>query len=56
MPDEVFPMVWGQEWYIRERPAMDRSAQDGWEPGLLLDAGAAGAGRGAALLDRTARP
>ena len=56
MPDDVFSMVWGREWYIRERPAFDRSAQGGWEPGLLLDAGAAGAGYGNALLDGTSRP
>jgi LmbE family N-acetylglucosaminyl deacetylase len=56
MPDDVFSMVWGQEWYIRQRPLVDRSLQDGWEPGLLLDAGAAGAGYGTALLDGTSGP
>jgi LmbE family N-acetylglucosaminyl deacetylase len=56
MPDEVFSAVWGREWYIRVRPAVDRSVQGAWEPGLLLDAGAAGAGDGAPLLDGTVRP
>ena len=56
MPDDIFSVVWGREWYIRERPAVNRSLQDGWEPGLLLDAGAEGAGYGTSLLDGTSGP
>jgi len=53
MPDEIFSAVWGREWYIRVRPRVERSGPDAWEPGLLLDAGA---GPGAAPLDRVVRP
>jgi LmbE family N-acetylglucosaminyl deacetylase len=38
MPDEVFSIVWGREWYIRIRPAPDQSGPDHWEPALLLEA------------------
>ena len=37
MPDEVFSIVWGREWYIRVRPAPERSGPEHWEPALLLD-------------------
>jgi len=38
MPDDVFPLVWGREWYIRIRPEPEGSGPDHWEPALLLDA------------------
>ena len=44
MTDELFSVVWGREWYIRVRPEPRASGPDHWEPTLLLDAGAAGAG------------
>jgi len=56
MPDDLFSTVWGREWYIRIRPAPDRSGPDAWEPELLLRAGATPAGNGPPLLDGTARP
>jgi LmbE family N-acetylglucosaminyl deacetylase len=37
MPDDVFSMVWGREWYIRIRPEPQGSGPDHWEPALLLD-------------------
>ena len=37
MPDEVFSIVWGREWYIRVRPAPEHSGPEHWEPALLLD-------------------
>jgi LmbE family N-acetylglucosaminyl deacetylase len=44
MPDDVFSMVWGREWYIRIRPEPEGSGPDHWEPALFLgtDAGSAG--------------
>jgi LmbE family N-acetylglucosaminyl deacetylase len=36
MPDDVFPLVWGREWFIRIRPVPERSGPDHWEPRLLL--------------------
>jgi LmbE family N-acetylglucosaminyl deacetylase len=38
MPDAVFSIVWGREWYIRIRPEPDRSGPEHWEPALLLEA------------------
>ena len=38
MPDPVFSIVWGREWYIRVRPEPARSGPEHWEPELLLDA------------------
>ena len=37
MPDDVFSLVWGREWYIRIRPEPEASGPDHWEPALLLD-------------------
>ncbi len=37
MPDDVFSLVWGREWYIRVRPEPQRSGPEHWEPALLLD-------------------
>ncbi len=38
MPDDVFSIVWGREWFIRIRPVPDESGPDHWEPALLLEA------------------
>ena len=38
MPDDVYSMVWGREWFIRIRPVPARSGPDHWEPWLLLGA------------------
>jgi LmbE family N-acetylglucosaminyl deacetylase len=38
MPDDVYSLVWGREWFIRIRPEPDGSGPDHWEPWLLLDA------------------
>ena len=37
MPEDVFSMVWGHEWYIRVRPPWTAPAGGGRESGLLLD-------------------
>jgi hypothetical protein len=56
MPDEVFSMVWGKEWYIRVRPEVDGAAEGARESGLMVDAGPAGDdGEGAALGGRVQR-
>jgi LmbE family N-acetylglucosaminyl deacetylase len=39
LPDEQFAEVWGQEWFVRIRPELERPADGGREPALLLDAG-----------------
>jgi LmbE family N-acetylglucosaminyl deacetylase len=41
MPEHVFSLVWGREWFIRIRPEPQASGPDHWEPALLLDADAA---------------
>jgi LmbE family N-acetylglucosaminyl deacetylase len=38
MPDEVFSIVWGREWYIQIRPVPEHAGPEHWEPALLLDA------------------
>jgi LmbE family N-acetylglucosaminyl deacetylase len=37
MPEDVFSMVWGREWYIRVRPPWTAPAGGGRESGLQLD-------------------
>jgi LmbE family N-acetylglucosaminyl deacetylase len=36
MPDDVFAVVWGREWYIRVRPPWTAQVDGGWETGLEL--------------------
>jgi LmbE family N-acetylglucosaminyl deacetylase len=46
MPDDVFALVWGREWFIRILPEPERSGPGYWEPTLLVESGAAVSGRG----------
>jgi LmbE family N-acetylglucosaminyl deacetylase len=41
MPERVFSVVWGREWYIRVRPEPEGAGPDHFEPELLLAPGAA---------------
>jgi LmbE family N-acetylglucosaminyl deacetylase len=36
MPDDLFAQVWGQEWFIRVRPAPDGLGDGNREPGILV--------------------
>jgi LmbE family N-acetylglucosaminyl deacetylase len=56
MPDDVFTMVFGQEWYIRVKPEVDGSAEGANETGLLVGAGSVSGDGGAATLGGRARP
>ncbi len=38
MPDDVFSMVWGREWYIRVRPEAASSGEGPTETALMLEA------------------
>lgn len=48
MPDDVFTVVWGHEWYIRVRPEEDPPLAGGSETALLLDVPHLGEGNGKA--------
>jgi hypothetical protein len=37
MPEDVFSMVWGQEWYIRVRPEVPASEPHTMETALMLE-------------------
>ena len=50
MPEDVFSMVFGQEWYIRVKPEVDGSAEGTRETGLMMGAGSVGEDGGAATL------
>jgi hypothetical protein len=52
MPDPVFAMVWGTEWYIQVRPAPGVSGPGHWESDLRLEAAPAGDGRTASIPDQ----
>jgi LmbE family N-acetylglucosaminyl deacetylase len=56
MPDDVFSLVWGREWFIRVRPEPERSGPDHWEPWLLLGSGGGPTRDPAPVLDPTAQP
>ena len=55
MPDDVYSLVWGREWFIRIRPEPVRSGPDHWEPWLLLGSDGATGGP-SPVLDPTAQP
>ncbi len=56
MPDDVFSMVFGQEWYIRVKPQFDGSAEGTREAGLLMGAGSVSGDGGAATLGGREQP
>ena len=41
MPDDVFSLVWGREWYIQVRPEPEHSGPDHWASELQLEPGTA---------------
>lgn len=50
MPDDVFALVWGHEWYIRVRPPWTEAEKAESETALALDGGAGHHGRGDQVL------
>jgi LmbE family N-acetylglucosaminyl deacetylase len=56
MPDDVFSMVFGQEWYIRVKPEVDDSADGTRETGLMVGAGSVSENGGASALGGRAEP
>ncbi|HEV3132370.1 MAG TPA: PIG-L family deacetylase [Acidimicrobiales bacterium] len=56
MPDDVFSMVFGQEWYIRVKPEVNGSADGTRETGLMVGAGSVSEDGGAARLGGRAQP
>jgi LmbE family N-acetylglucosaminyl deacetylase len=55
MPDDVFSVVWGREWYIQVRPEVVRDPGQGWDEALLLGV-AAGGGDASTGSDHRTRP
>jgi LmbE family N-acetylglucosaminyl deacetylase len=55
MPEALFPVVWGTEWYIRVRPLPETSGPGHWEPLLMVDGGP-GPGGGAAVTGQAVLP
>jgi LmbE family N-acetylglucosaminyl deacetylase len=51
MPEDVFTEVWGQEWFIRVRPAPVALGDGVREPNLLLDAAGIAVGGGAVTVE-----
>ncbi|MBF6557223.1 MAG: PIG-L family deacetylase [Acidimicrobiales bacterium] len=56
MPDDVFTMVFGQEWYIRVKPRVDGSAEGNREAGLMAGAGSVSEDGGASARGGRAEP
>ena len=52
MPDPVFALVWGTEWYIQVRPVPEASGPAHWESDLRLEAAPADDGRAASPSDQ----
>jgi LmbE family N-acetylglucosaminyl deacetylase len=56
MPEDVFKMVFGQEWYIRLKPEVDGTAEGIRETGLMVGAGSVSEDGEATALGGRAQP
>jgi LmbE family N-acetylglucosaminyl deacetylase len=56
MPEDVFSMVFGQEWYIRVKPEVDGSPAGTRETGFMMGAGSVSEDGGAATVGGRAQP